>query len=262
MPDMRSITCSISDLFAFVKTFDEEFSPKPVSPMVLNEDGTPKVFYHGTNAEFDAFSSEELLYREGSFFFAENEEDAEAYGKNVIKAYLSAENLANYDQQPSEFYRLKDKREQVEYLKDLGYDGWYDDMDSGEWGEVSVFSPTQIKSATDNLGTYSRYTPNIYRSINMDLSDRILTTEKERSTFEKARDTIGDLHNRGVKALANEYKEAVLLKKIRENAKKLLTKQEGRGIIHKESDDSRKKNIRSHPAASVRARLLCSIGVT
>ena len=29
-------------------------------------------------------------------------------------------------------------------------------LESGEWGEVSVFSPTQVKSATDNIGTFDR----------------------------------------------------------------------------------------------------------
>ena len=37
---------SISGLFRFVKAYDKEFSPKPVQKMLLNEDGTPKVFCH------------------------------------------------------------------------------------------------------------------------------------------------------------------------------------------------------------------------
>ena len=147
-------TYSISDLFDFVKTYDKEFKPKSVNPALLNEDGTPKVFYHGTNAEFWEFKAEEMSHREGSYFFAENKEDAEAYGDNVYEVYLHGENLADYDNQPSEFYKFKSKREQVEWLKERGYDGWYADMDSGGWGELSVFSSEQIKSATDNIGTF------------------------------------------------------------------------------------------------------------
>ena len=48
-------TISISDLFSLVKTFDKKFSPKPVNQALLNEDGTPKVFYHGTSKEFWSF---------------------------------------------------------------------------------------------------------------------------------------------------------------------------------------------------------------
>ena len=73
-----------------------------------------------------------------------------------MPVYLSAQNLADYDAQPSEFYRLENKRAQVAYLKERGYDGWYADMDSGGWGEISVFSPEQIKSAT---GQYRHIRP-------------------------------------------------------------------------------------------------------
>ena len=70
---------SISDLHALVKRYDKEFSPKPVNPVLLNEDGTPKVFYHGTSDRFTSFDIGEVSSLEGSFFFAENREDAAAY---------------------------------------------------------------------------------------------------------------------------------------------------------------------------------------
>ena len=54
MPGADSIN-SISDLFKLVKTYDKEFHPKEVNSALLNEDGTPKVVYHGTDAEFTAF---------------------------------------------------------------------------------------------------------------------------------------------------------------------------------------------------------------
>ena len=152
---------TISDLHAAVKQKDKNFRPKSVHPALLNEDGTPKVFYHGTGSEFYEISTEQIGAREGSFFFAENPEDAAGYGRNVMPVYLSAQNLADYDAQPSEFYRLENKRAQVAYLKERGYDGWYADMDSGGWGEISVFSPEQIKSATDNIGTFDRRNQNI-----------------------------------------------------------------------------------------------------
>lgn len=115
---------SISNLFALVKEYDEEFKTKPVNKILLNDDGTPKVFYHGTNEKLTTFSYDEMAPMEGSFFFAENKEDAEAYGDNVYEVYLTGNNLADYDNQPSEFYKLRNKRAQVEYLKERGYDGW------------------------------------------------------------------------------------------------------------------------------------------
>lgn len=163
-PDTSSIN-SISDLYEFVKTFDKEFTPAPeVDKVLLNEDGTPKVFYHGTGARFTEFDPNEIAFNEGTYFFAENREDAAAYGKNIYEVYLTGRKLADYDNQPSEFYKLRDKRKQVEWLKEKGYDGWYADMDSGGWGELSVFSPEQIKSAIDNIGTFSKYDKDIRHS--------------------------------------------------------------------------------------------------
>ena len=155
-------TYSISDLYEFVKSYDKDFSPAPeVNKVLLNDDGTPKIFYHGTEAKFTEFSPDEMSSREGSYFFAENREDAAAYGKNIYNVYLSARKLADYDNQPTEFYRLRNKRDQVAWLKERGYDGWYADMESDGWGELSVFSPKQIKSATDNIGTFSKFSNDI-----------------------------------------------------------------------------------------------------
>ncbi len=156
LSDDRSATInSIADLFALVKQYDKEFSPKAVDPVFLNEDGTPKVFYHGTDQRFTIFDPQEMSSREGSFFFAENREDAQAYGKHIYEVYLTGSKIADYDHQPAEFYKQRNKRAQVAWLKERGYDGWYADIDSDGWGEVSVFENTQVKSATKNIGTFS-----------------------------------------------------------------------------------------------------------
>ncbi len=182
-------TISISDLFAIVKTYDKKFSPKPVDRILVNEDGTPKVFYHGTNERFSAFSVDEIAAREGSFFFAENREDARAYGDNIFEVYLTGDKFADYDNQDTEFYHLRNKREQVAYLKERGYDGWYSDMDSGGWGEVSVFSPTQIKSAVDNIGTFDRFDPDIrFSRKNTSISEGTLIKQKANFQGEKVFD--------------------------------------------------------------------------
>ena len=49
---------------------DWQNHPERIPPVLLNEDGTPKVFYHGTGEIFSSFSFDELSDREGSFFFA------------------------------------------------------------------------------------------------------------------------------------------------------------------------------------------------
>lgn len=54
--DNSTTNYTISDLFNFVKTYDKDFYVgKEVHPALLNEDGTPKVFYHGTRDNFTVF---------------------------------------------------------------------------------------------------------------------------------------------------------------------------------------------------------------
>ncbi len=53
--DKSTTSISISDLYALVKSYDKDFKSQP-SSKVVNTDGTPKVVYHGTNADFWTFS--------------------------------------------------------------------------------------------------------------------------------------------------------------------------------------------------------------
>lgn len=54
--DTSTIKYSIADLYQLVKTFDKDFTPAPeVNPALLNEDGMPKVVYHGSDADFTTF---------------------------------------------------------------------------------------------------------------------------------------------------------------------------------------------------------------
>ena len=156
-----STTLTIADIAALVKKYDKSYNPKPTSK-VVNEDGTPMVVYHGTDDTFWKFDTNKISDREGSFFFAQNREDAEAYSGSghIMEAYVNLQNPIDYNEMPSEIYKLKDKKAQVEALKRMGYDGWLADMDTG-WGEISAFYPEQVKSATDNIGTFDSSSPDI-----------------------------------------------------------------------------------------------------
>jgi hypothetical protein len=84
-------------LYRFVKTFDKEFTPAPeVSKYVINDDGTPKVFYHGTNqGDFYEFLWEKTQRADGGFFgrghyFTASRSMAELYGRRIVKVYLHA----------------------------------------------------------------------------------------------------------------------------------------------------------------------------
>lgn len=85
---------SISDLFDFVKQNDKNFNPKPVNEALINKaDGTPKVFYHGTSAEFTEFDkrkSKSGFYGKG-FYFTTEKSHANQYGKEM-EVYLNIKN--------------------------------------------------------------------------------------------------------------------------------------------------------------------------
>ena len=156
-------TYSISDLYSLVKTYDKDFTPAhDVSPELLNEDGTPKVVYHGTGAEFTVFESEN-----GTYWFSESTDYAEAMaeeraGKNgrVGAFYLDMKNPYRAKLPPGQFTDPGYEKPIIEKAKSGGYDGVIieNDTDSDIEAETFyvVFSPNQIKSATDNIGTFDR----------------------------------------------------------------------------------------------------------
>lgn len=157
-------TVSIADLFEIVKRNDKEFNPKSVSEYVLNKDGTPKVFYHGTDFDFNVFSygkignsSGEGILGEG-FYFADKNDLATKYGKNIKACYLKMQKpyIATLD----EAYTLR-----TDKLSSQGYDGAILKTPAGYI--YSIFDNTQIKSATYNIGTFD----NTISDIRYDLAD-------------------------------------------------------------------------------------------
>ena len=84
-PDIASVI-TVAELFDFVKRFDKDFSPKP-SSKVVNEDGTPKVMYLGT----DSGDGEIAPNGEGGrYYLAPDEAKARQYGATVIEVYANA----------------------------------------------------------------------------------------------------------------------------------------------------------------------------
>ena len=74
---------------------DWEKNPHTASK-VVNEDGTPKVVYHGTDAKFNVFDSTKgrsSMDIQG-MFFSPWELDAQGYGENVGAYYLNIKNPA------------------------------------------------------------------------------------------------------------------------------------------------------------------------
>ena len=53
----------------FLRWFgDWKKHPERINPALLNDDGTPRVFYHGTANQFDTFNMNPGAYGEGAYF--------------------------------------------------------------------------------------------------------------------------------------------------------------------------------------------------
>ena len=80
----------VSQLYDLVKQYDADFKTRPdVHPTMLNADGTPRVFYHGTGTEFSVFDKSRINSNFGlnggdlGFYFTPFREDAEACGDRL-----------------------------------------------------------------------------------------------------------------------------------------------------------------------------------
>ena len=144
---------------------DWQNSPENASK-VVNEDGTPMIVYHGTDSDFTVFDRSKG--RSGmdiqGMFFSPWEIDAGGYGKNVGAYYLDIKNPASGEKAFKALNMFKGQNyagiKAREYLEEQGYDG------VNFYGEEWVaFEPTQIKSATNNIGTFDRNNPDIRYSV-------------------------------------------------------------------------------------------------
>lgn len=149
---------------AFKEWFgDWENDPENASKIV-DENGEPMVATHGTSKEFYEFDPNTQGKHDagwlgsGFYFFTKNREYSQGYarGGRVMDVFLNIRDP--YYASADEFYELAqydNRAVSEEFSRNLikeGYDGVYYDGDLN--GETVAFSPNQIKSATDNVGTF------------------------------------------------------------------------------------------------------------
>ena len=127
---------------------------------VVNADGTPKVVYHGTNAVFNTFRQ-----KNGVYFFSESRDYAESMaeergGTRVVETYLNIRNPLYVRMQEGDFTDPTKEARYIRQAKAKGHDGVAFVLNSGnelvDDTFYAVFTPKQIKSATDNVGTFDR----------------------------------------------------------------------------------------------------------
>ena len=192
---------SVTQTKQFKRWFgDWEAYPKAASK-VVNKDGTPRIVYHYTNGDFTVFNTEASGSNQGKthgdgIYVSTSPTEFKYAGKNRMELYADIKNPFEMELTPEQADYILDKyaskkhdldaydgmyREHAkaklttpsrvfdylnEYAKDnniktsdilsdLGYDGVHD---GSEW---IAFSPNQLKSATDNIGTFDKSNPDI-----------------------------------------------------------------------------------------------------
>jgi len=154
--------------------FFDSVNPDSISK-VVDENGEPKVVYHGTPNKFEIFDRNKGKLNdagwlgEGHYFYGDiNESTGYARGTGNIMAcflnvkepyYLSVEENRDLSEHNDRDY----SKEHSEGVKDEGYDGVYYNGDLRQ--EWMVFNSNQIKSATGNIGTFDPLQDNIYFQI-------------------------------------------------------------------------------------------------
>jgi hypothetical protein len=162
---------------------------------IVNEDGTPKVLYHGTNqAGFTAFSKEKIDAWHPGFFLADKPELAQTYsGSPQLDPFATGHNTGLYrvyvrmakpyihDAKGSVWNSIPwqgglAKTDDIGvWAKAKKYDGVIirNVIDIGKYGGFNepatvyiVFDPTNIKSAAYNRGTWDRKDPDIRHNPN------------------------------------------------------------------------------------------------
>ncbi len=152
---------------------DWEHDPENASK-VVDENGEPKVVYHGTPNEFTVFrhtqQNDAGWLGEGYYFYGVEEESHGYMGKkdgHLMALFLNVRDPYYLSEEEHDELAERDdadfSAEFTERIREDGYDGVYYNGDlRQEWMAVE---PTQIKSATDNRGTFDPKNPDITFSI-------------------------------------------------------------------------------------------------
>lgn len=165
---MSPVNTKISDVTEsqqFKRWFGDWQNNPGSASKVVNDDGTPRVVYHGTNQYFYTFRS-----KNGTYWFSESVDYAESMmeerdGDRVVKAYLNIKNPLYVNLEPGQFSDPTYEAKYIRQAKKAGNDGVVFMLNTGNQlvddTFYVAFKPEQIKSADENIGTFDKTNPDI-----------------------------------------------------------------------------------------------------
>lgn len=154
---------------------DWENAPETASKIV-GSNGEPLVVYHGSQESFYEFNRWTDGFINSGHFFSPDKMNASGYGRNVYDVYLNLRNPLKIDAQGANFSSIEysGKKMAASDLGNLaemeGYDGVVisDVLDSADMRIENVctvdyisFAPDQIKSASQNTGSFLAFKSDI-----------------------------------------------------------------------------------------------------
>ena len=180
---------------AFKDWFGDWENDPDNSSKVVDENGEPMVVYHGTTNDeteqkwneklksYDTAHKQFTIFRRNTggernygMFFNSDMDNAFAYGYYTYSVYLNIKNPLEIDCNNSSYDKIryngevKDTYEWAKWAEKNGYDGVIfrnirDGVDFNSMNESTndyvTFASNQIKSATDNVGTFDKNNPDI-----------------------------------------------------------------------------------------------------
>ena len=218
---VKSVISNVTQSQQFKRWFGDWQNNPQAASKVVNNDGTPKVMYHGSPEQFTIFDRSKAkssgLYGKG-FYFTDSKDQAGVYG-NQYSVYLNVKHPLQYGGETVSRAQVHSFLEAVAENEDYSIEnyGTYDvgtildaimeqnkavdafqaiqDINATAIGdlveatelfnqvngtkfdgivvptETVVFRPEQIKSATDNIGTFDGNNPDIRYSLSKKDSD-------------------------------------------------------------------------------------------
>ena len=141
---------------------------------VVDENGEPLVVYHRSDAEnisifkpsdYGPKHSMSTRFGEGASFFTDNKNDTRwgkyqtSYFLNIRVPFETSFQIESNDNAVARYKQQKEDKPETDGIFNIAYDEDY------KYDELVVFNPNQIKSATDNIGTFSTIDDNILYDI-------------------------------------------------------------------------------------------------
>lgn len=212
---------------------------------VVDENGVPLVVYHGTDMDFNEFSNkskQRSAGTKGGVWFTDNSSLAESYtefgnynkeayeralkygdiygnsigNSSIMPVYLSIKNPLIIDAKGQKSGNINGKT-----ISDLFNDAINDGNDgiiinnvedSGNFKNIIgnvyvVFSPTQIKSATGNIGTFDPNNPDIRFKVKPETDPVPIINQEARKALEK-------VNKRTIREHLNEFRQIIQDRKL------------------------------------------------